>query len=331
VTNSQIEEAVRPGEERYRSLVDAIAGIVWTTDPGGEVIEDQPAWRAFTGQTSDDIQGCGWLAALHPESRQEAISAWARAAARGSSYQTDWRLRRRDGEYRWFSIQAAPVRSPDGAVREWIGCNIDITDHKRRAEELSRVQAQVSADLAQLKRYVRKMQILKNLGDTLQACNSREEAYPFIALAATELFPGASGALAVPAAGVRELLETAIEWGADPRNKDGVAGQPTTKNAWMKADFAIDDCWALRRGGMHEPGLGTVCHHFKAESGHAYACLPLAVRGEVSGLLSIRFAETQRLDEEGRSVLSTFGNAVALGLSTLQLRETLHENPVIGR
>jgi hypothetical protein len=47
--------------------------------------------------------------------------------------------------------------------------------------------------------------------------------------------------------------------------------------------------------------------------------------------LSIRFAETQRLDEEGRSVLSTFGNAVALGLSTLQLRETLHENPVIGR
>jgi len=173
------------------------------------------------------------------------------------------------------------------------------------------------------------MQILKNLGDTLQACNSREEAYPFIALAATELFPGASGALAVPAAGVRELLETTIEWGGDPLNTGGVAGQPTTTGAWMKADFAIDDCWALRRGGMHEPSQGTVCHHFKTESGEPYACLPLAVRGEVSGLLSIRFAE--RLDEEGRSVLSMFGNAVALGLSTLQLREALHENPILGR
>jgi PAS domain S-box-containing protein len=331
MTGSGIEESLRLSEERYRSLIMAIAGIVWTTDAGGQVIEDQPAWRAFTGQTSGEIQGAGWLASVHPDSRTEAVSAWRRAAARGSSYQTDWRLRRRDGEYRWFSIQAAPVRSPDGAIREWIGCNVDITDRKRCDEELSRLHAGAAADLAQLKRYGRKMQILKNLGDTLQACNSREEAYPFIALAATELFPGASGALAIPAAGVHELLETAIEWGGDPLIQGGVGRQYTTKGAWMKADFAIDDCWALRRGGMHEPNQGTVCHHFKAESGEAYACLPLAVRGEVSGLLSIRLAETKRLDEEGRSVLSTFGNAVALGLSTLQLRETLNENPVIGK
>jgi K+-sensing histidine kinase KdpD len=96
----------------------------------------------------------------------------------------------------------------------------------------------------------------------------------------------------------------------------------------MKADFAIEDCWALRRGGMHEPSQGTVCHHFKTESDHAYACLPLAVRGQVSGLLSVQFAETTRMDEEGRSVFFTFGNAVALGLSTLQLRETLQESLV---
>jgi PAS domain S-box-containing protein len=320
VTDSQTEEAVRPSEERYRSLVDAIAGIVWTTDPGGQVIEDQPAWRAFTGQTSEEIRGVGWLAAVHPDSRTEAVSAWLRAVTQGSHYETEWRLRRRDGEYRYFSIHAAPVRSSDGAIREWIGCNIDITGQKQCDEELRRLEAQAAADLAQLQRYGRKMQILKNLGDTLQACNLREEAYPFIALAASELFPGAGGALAVPAAGVRELLETAIEWGGDSRNKSD----------WMKADFAIDDCWALRRGGMHEPGQGTVCHHFKTESGERYACLPLAVRGEVFGLLSIRFAETQRLDEDGRSVLSTLGNALALGLSTLRLREALHQNPIRG-
>jgi PAS domain S-box-containing protein len=331
MTGSATEESLRLSEERYRSLIMATAGIVWTTDAAGQVIEDQPGWRAFTGQTSEEIQGAGWLAAVDPDSRQEAVSVWARAAARGSFYQTEWRLRRRDGEYRWFSIHAAPVRSADGALREWIGCNIDITDHKQCDEELSRLQAQAGADLAQVKRFGRNMQILKNLGDTLQACNSREEAYPFIALAATELFPGACGALAVPAAGVRELLETAIEWGGDPLTQDSIVGQSTTRSAWMKADFAIEDCWGLRRGGMHEPGQGTVCHHFKTESGQAYACLPLAVRGQVSGLLSIRFTETKRLDEDGRSVLSTFGNAVALGLSTLQLRETLHENPIHGK
>ena len=273
MTGSGAEESLRLSEERYRSLVMAIAGIVWTTDAGGQVIEDQHAWRAFTGQTSDDIQGCGWLAALHPDSRSEAVSAWLRAVRQGSHYETEWRLRRRDGEYRCFSIHAAPVRAGNGAVREWIGCNIDITDHKRRDEELSRLQAQAGEELAQLKRYGRKMQILKNLGDTLQACNSREEAYPFIALAATELFPGARGALAVPSASVRELLETAIEWGGDSLTQ-GDGGQPAAKGEWMKADFGIDDCWALRRGAMHEPSEGTVCHHFKTETGQSYACTP---------------------------------------------------------
>lgn len=334
MTSPATEETLRLSEERFRALITAIAEIVWATDARGQVVEDQPGWRAFTGQTSEEIQGSGWLAAVDPNFRQEAVSAWARAAAQGSLYQTEWRVRRRDGEYRWFSVQAAPVRSDKGAVREWIGCNIDITDNKRCEEERSILQAQAVAELARLKRYGHKMQILKDLGDTLQACNSREEAYPFIALAGSELFPGSGGALAVPSASVRELLETAIEWGGTPRNGGG-GGQPGAKGGWMKADFSIEDCWALRRGAMHEPSPGTVCHHFKnghsnADSGQRYACLPQAVRGEVFGLLSIRLAEAQRLDEEGRSVLSTFGNAVALGLSTLRLRETLHES-ILGK
>lgn len=312
--DARAEDALLLSEQRYRSLISAIAQIVWTTDARGQVIEDQPGWRACTGQTVQEIQGLGWLAAVDPDSRQAAVSAWEQATARGLPYQTEWRLRRRDGEYRYFSIHAAPVRAGNGAVREWIGCNLDITDCKQREEELQRLNAELGAALARLERQAREMQILKNLGDTLQACNSREEAYPFIALAATELFPGARGALAVPAAGAPELLETAIEWGGQ---------QPTTTSTWMKPDFAVDDCWALRLGGIHEPGPGTVCHHFQAEPDAPYACVPLSVRGEVSGLLSIRLA--QRLDDGRRSALSTFGNAVALGLSTLRLRETLQQ------
>ena len=169
------------------------------------------------------------------------------------------------------------------------------------------------------------MQILKNLGETLQACNSREEAYPFIALAATELFPGARGALAVPSAGAWELLETATEWGGDPRNQHRRSQHP-----WMKPDFAVDDCWALRRGGMHEPSPGTVCHHFQTAPDGPYVCVPLAVRGEVSGLLSIRLADGQRMDDERRTAVASFGNALALGLSTLRMRETLHQRPAHG-
>jgi diguanylate cyclase (GGDEF)-like protein/PAS domain S-box-containing protein len=312
------EGALRLSEERFRSLIAAIAEIVWTTDAAGQMIEDQPGWRAYTGQTSEELKGAGWLAAVHPDSREAAESAWIEAVTQDLPYETEWRLRRRGGEYRCFSIRAAPVRAKNGGVREWIGCNIDITNRKQRAEELKLLHAKADAAVAQLERRGYEMQILKNLSDTLQACNSREEAYPFIAMAATELFSGASGALAVPAADAPDLLETATEWGGEPLNKSG----------WMKADFAIEDCWALRRGAMHEPAAGTVCHHFKTEPGEAYVCLPTGVRGEVSGLLCLRFPNPGRLDPERRPALSTFGNAVALGLSMLQLRETVQKQSI---
>ena len=70
------EETMRLSEERCRALITAIAEIVWTTDASGQVIEDQPGWRAFTGQTSEEIQGTGWLAAVHPDSREDAVTAW---------------------------------------------------------------------------------------------------------------------------------------------------------------------------------------------------------------------------------------------------------------
>ena len=86
------------------------------------------------------------------------------------------------------------------------------------------LHAQAVAAVAQLKRQARDMQILKNLSDTLQACNSREEAYPFIALAATELFPAPGCAWPYPPRACREMLATAIEWGGDAPDK----------GAWMK-------------------------------------------------------------------------------------------------
>jgi len=182
------------------------------------------------------------------------------------------------------------------------------------------VEARACADLAQLKRSGRKMQILKNLGDTLQACNSRDEAYPFIALAATELFPVASGALAVPAAGVRELLETAIEWDGESRNKID----------WMKADFAIDDCWALRRGHIHEvpePRRAVACRHFVTPPRSGYLCVPMTVQGDTLGILCLIGDDPKKgeIELSQAHVALAVGETIKLVLSNLKLRERLRE------
>ncbi len=124
-------------EERYRSLVAATAQLVWTTDAQGNVDEDIPTWRAFTGQTTKQVKGLGWLNALHPEDREPTAAVWAHAVETRSRYATEYRLRRHDGEYCHFVVRGVPILGKDGSVREWVGTCTNITDSKRAEEELS--------------------------------------------------------------------------------------------------------------------------------------------------------------------------------------------------
>ncbi len=67
----EAEEAMRRGEERYRSLVEATTAIVWNTPASGEFESEQPGWSAFTGQDFEQLKGWGWLDAVHPDDRGE--------------------------------------------------------------------------------------------------------------------------------------------------------------------------------------------------------------------------------------------------------------------
>jgi PAS domain S-box-containing protein len=129
-------DALRISEERYRSLTLTSAHIVWTTNAQGEVVEDLPMWRAFTGQSADETAGSGWAAAVHPEDRERISRIWAKALQEGAVYEAEYRLRRHDGEYRHMSVRGVPVLEPGGRVREWIGTCTDVTAQKRAEEEV---------------------------------------------------------------------------------------------------------------------------------------------------------------------------------------------------
>jgi PAS domain S-box-containing protein len=132
----EANEALRESEERYRSLVQATAAIVWSTPRSGQFLSEQPSWSAFTGQTAEQQQGWGWLAAIHPDDRAKTTDVWEAALANPGRTEIEHRVRRADGQYRHMAARAVPVIDEHGEIREWIGAHTDVTSERRLQQEL---------------------------------------------------------------------------------------------------------------------------------------------------------------------------------------------------
>ena len=133
-----VEESLRASEARFRAAVEAVQGVIWTNNAAGEMIGDQPAWAALTGQTYDQYKGLGWTRAIHPDDVAPTIEAWTAAVAQNRTFLFEHRVRRHDGAWRTFSIRALPSLDGQGKIREWVGVHTDVTD-ERDAEQRLRI------------------------------------------------------------------------------------------------------------------------------------------------------------------------------------------------
>jgi PAS domain S-box-containing protein len=142
--------ALRRSEDRFRSLVQASAQIVWTTTPEGQMRGEQPSWTEFTGQERDSFSGAGWFNAIHPEDREATARIWEETLGARTSAEFEHRLRRHDGQYRRCVVRVVPVLDRDGSVREWVGTHTDVSERSRIQEErdlLSEVGKVLSSSL----------------------------------------------------------------------------------------------------------------------------------------------------------------------------------------
>jgi len=133
--------ALAIAEQRYRALVRATSSLVWVTAADGQ-IEDMPEWRAYTGESVEQIKGWGWLNSLHPDDRERTAIVWQGAVDTRSFYETDYRIRRSDGVYVWHRARGVPVLEADGSIREWVGICLDITQRKHAEEK--RIEAETA-------------------------------------------------------------------------------------------------------------------------------------------------------------------------------------------
>ena len=140
------ERSTKEAEERFRTLVQASAAIIWTADATGAFARTQPNWCRFTGQSPEDAMGWGRLACVHPDDVEDTRSAWRQAVETREPIALEHRIRRHDGAWRYMALSAAPVIEEDGSIREWVASHTDITD--RKEAELALAAAKEAAESA---------------------------------------------------------------------------------------------------------------------------------------------------------------------------------------
>src|SRR5260370_503548 len=124
-------------EGEIHALIDAIPQLVWTGRPDGYVDYYNQRWRDYTGMTTEQAQGDGWMQCTHPDDRQRVLAVWQSAVQTGRPYEAEQRLRHgTSGDYRWFLMQAVPFTDAQGTILKYVGTCTDIHDKKQAEDEL---------------------------------------------------------------------------------------------------------------------------------------------------------------------------------------------------
>jgi PAS domain S-box-containing protein len=135
-------DALEGRERDLKLFIDTIPALAWSARPDGSAQFFNKPYLDFVGLSAEEAGGWGWTVAVHPEDLPGLAATWRRVLASEAPGEAEGRLRRHDGEYRWFLFCANPMRDENGDIVSWCGINTDIEGRiarRRRAEsELQR-------------------------------------------------------------------------------------------------------------------------------------------------------------------------------------------------
>jgi diguanylate cyclase (GGDEF)-like protein/PAS domain S-box-containing protein len=301
----------------FQTLAEDAPVTLWLTDISGNVIFTNNQYKNFIGREKVEKMGGGaWFNALHPEDKDYCLTVFKDAFETFKPFTMEYRLRRRDGEYRHFIDHGEPYIDNLGKFAGFVGSSTDITEQK-----LSEDQLKKSHD--ELTQYNEEMNLINQLNSYLQVCRSIDETYPIVSYYAEQIFPDCTGSLYL-FNDKKTLVESMAIW-----------GKSQVKSASV---IAPDDCWSLRQGKEHttlDNDERLRCKHVDDRTLN-YICEPIIAQGEMLGMLHIEFstANTKEghdklhyIDSRKRLIKITADN-LALSLVSLKLREALQVQSV---
>jgi PAS domain S-box-containing protein len=163
------EEAILASERNLSLIINTMPVLAWSALPNGTVEFFNQRWLDYTGLSPEQAQGWGWTDAIHHDDLGQMSEYWQSIIVSGEPGEIEARLRRFDGNYRWFLFRADPMRDDSGAILKWYGTNTDIDD-RRRAEEALRSR---ELNLLQITETIPEMLWSASPDGAIDYCNGR--------------------------------------------------------------------------------------------------------------------------------------------------------------
>ena len=139
--------SMKGSEDQLRIMIDKIPTLAWACRPDGTTEFLNQRWLDYTGLSLEEALGWGWQVPVHPEDLGKLMEAWQGLLGSADPGEAEARLRRFDGEYRWFLFRAVPVRDEQQKIVRWYGTNTDIEDLKRAEERGLALQQELEFEI----------------------------------------------------------------------------------------------------------------------------------------------------------------------------------------
>lgn len=127
-------DALQRAFNELEFLANTVPSIVWTSKPDGTLDYINQRWYDQSGKPKEEIISSGWTEAIHPDDKSHATTAWSQALKTGNAYETEFRIKDKYNEYRWFLVRALPLKNAMGEIVKWYGTNTDM-QHQKELEK----------------------------------------------------------------------------------------------------------------------------------------------------------------------------------------------------
>jgi PAS domain S-box-containing protein len=141
--NAQLEQRLQESEQRFRLIADTAPVLIWMSGTDKLFTYFNKPWLDFTGRSMQEELGIGWTESVHPDDLQRCLVTYTQSFDQREGFRMEYRLRRRDGEYRWLLDIGVPRFNQDRSFAGYIGIAVDVHDRKLAEEKLNEYEKAV--------------------------------------------------------------------------------------------------------------------------------------------------------------------------------------------